>query len=146
MEVAEHLPRGSAESLVVLLTAIAPAILFSAALPGQGGLHHINEQPTRFWRALFEKRGFVYLDPVRRRVWQNPDVEPWYQQNMRMYVERSLINSSPALEEERRLAEHDFPDLYLNELIRVEIGRASPHEWLRRVVRTIRGKRALWLV
>ncbi len=44
LEVAEHLPRRAARTLVQTLTAAAPAVLFSAAIPGQPGTHHVNEQ------------------------------------------------------------------------------------------------------
>ncbi len=38
LEVAEHLTPGRADSFVADLVALAPAVLFSAAIPGQGGL------------------------------------------------------------------------------------------------------------
>src|SRR3981081_11169 len=44
LEVAEHLPAASADALVALLTRHAPVVLFSAAIPGQGGTGHVNEQ------------------------------------------------------------------------------------------------------
>jgi SAM-dependent methyltransferase len=51
LEVAEHLPPQSASVFVETLTTHAPLILFSAAVPGQGGEHHVNEQPPEYWRA-----------------------------------------------------------------------------------------------
>lgn len=44
LEVAEHLPADRAASLVDLLTGLAPTVLFSAAIPLQGGVNHVNEQ------------------------------------------------------------------------------------------------------
>jgi SAM-dependent methyltransferase len=44
LEVAEHLPPQSAEDFVDSLTRLAPVVLFSAAIPLQGGTHHLNEQ------------------------------------------------------------------------------------------------------
>jgi len=44
LEVAEHLPADCAEQFVELLTRAAPVVLFSAAIPDQGGTHHVNEQ------------------------------------------------------------------------------------------------------
>ena len=66
LEVGEHLPQRSARPLIQTLCQLAPAILFSAAVPGQGGTHHINEQWPHYWAHLFEERGFVRLDPIRR--------------------------------------------------------------------------------
>jgi 2-polyprenyl-3-methyl-5-hydroxy-6-metoxy-1,4-benzoquinol methylase len=45
LEVAEHLPADSADTLVDSLVRHGSVILFSAAVPGQGGEHHVNEQP-----------------------------------------------------------------------------------------------------
>jgi SAM-dependent methyltransferase len=64
-EVAEHLPARDAE---VLLDAICGAcagwVFFTAAVPGQGGFGHVNEQPHAYWIERFERRG-VRLDPAR---------------------------------------------------------------------------------
>ena len=44
LEVAEHPPEEFAEPLVERLVTAAPFVLFSAAIPEQGGIHHVNEQ------------------------------------------------------------------------------------------------------
>ena len=44
VEVAEHLPIESADAFVASLTRHSDAVLFSAALPGQSGKGHLNEQ------------------------------------------------------------------------------------------------------
>ena len=44
LEVGEHLPQECAETFVESLTQLAPVILFSAAIPFQGGTDHVNEQ------------------------------------------------------------------------------------------------------
>ena len=44
LEVAEHLPAACAETFVSSLVGLGPVILFSAAIPAQGGEHHVNEQ------------------------------------------------------------------------------------------------------
>src|SRR5688572_28225284 len=44
LEVGEHLRPESAPGLVGFLTGLAPVVLFSAAIPGQGGVDHVNEQ------------------------------------------------------------------------------------------------------
>ena len=33
-------------------------VIFTAALPGQGGTHHVNEQPHEFWDELFRACGY----------------------------------------------------------------------------------------
>lgn len=88
LEVGEHLPEASAATLVESLTRAADVVLFSAAIPGQGGTHHINEQWPRFWFDLFNARDYVARDWVRPLVWDNSDVEWWYAQNMIVYMTR----------------------------------------------------------
>jgi glycosyltransferase involved in cell wall biosynthesis len=44
LEVGEHLNPDRAEALVEMLCSLSDHILFSAAIPKQGGVHHINEQ------------------------------------------------------------------------------------------------------
>ena len=44
LEVGEHLPPACEETLVASLARIAPVVLFSAAVPQQGGNDHLNEQ------------------------------------------------------------------------------------------------------
>lgn len=86
LEVAEHLPESRGPGLIADLTTLAPAVLFSAAIPGQGGTAHINEQYVSYWAQLFEDRQYVACDLVRRHVWLNPDVDWWYQQNTILFV------------------------------------------------------------
>jgi SAM-dependent methyltransferase len=100
LEVGEHLPTRAAQALVALLTSAAPVVLFSAAMPGQGGTNHINEQWPEFWERLFGRHQFVRLDPVRRMIVFDTRVEPWYQQNTLLYASRAAIARSPALQVE----------------------------------------------
>lgn len=86
LEVAEHLPESSAVTLVESLTSHGDVILFSAAPPGQGGDHHINEQSYDYWRILFEQRGYRAYDFVRPLVARDVDIEPWYRYNVFLYA------------------------------------------------------------
>ncbi len=86
LEVAEHLPPPRAESFVADLVAVAPAVLFSASIPGQRGTDHINEQWQDYWQGLFAGHGYTAVDLVRSVVWADPAVECWYSQNTILYV------------------------------------------------------------
>jgi SAM-dependent methyltransferase len=88
LEVAEHLPPESAAALVSFLTAAAPAVLFSAAVPFQGGTGHINEQYPSYWLRLFRTHDFDAVDCVRPRFWTDRDVQFFYRQNMLLLVHR----------------------------------------------------------
>jgi SAM-dependent methyltransferase len=85
LEVAEHLPASVAGTLVSSLTALAPVVLFSAAIPGQGGVGHVNEEWPRAWAERFSAAGFAWADPIRPRIWTDPTVEPWYAQNALLF-------------------------------------------------------------
>jgi len=88
LEVAEHLPKEFARTLVASLTALAPVVLFSAAIPGQGGVGHVNEEWPRAWAERFLAAGFSWADPIRPRIWNDPGVEPWYAQNALIFHEK----------------------------------------------------------
>jgi hypothetical protein len=103
LEVAEHLPREASWRLVRALTKAAPLVLFSAAVPGQQGTGHVNEQWPDYWKSLFARRGFRRLDPFRPRIWQDGRVAWWYRQNMFLFASDETIAKSDFLrtEEER---------------------------------------------
>jgi SAM-dependent methyltransferase len=85
-EVGEHLPAESAATLVGSLAAFSDVILFSAAIPGQGGTHHVNEQWPAYWQALFRARSYWAYDFIRPQIWNDERVEWWYRQNTVLYV------------------------------------------------------------
>lgn len=86
LEVAEHLPESRARGLVADLTALASCVLFSAAVPGQRGTHHINSQYLPYWIDCFQRQGYEGIDPIRPKILGNNEVEWWYQQNTIMFA------------------------------------------------------------
>lgn len=99
LEVAEHIHEESAVQFVKNLTQHAPVVLFSAAIPLQGGKHHVNEQWPIYWKEIFEKEGYVIIDCVRPEVWEDDKVEMWYAQNTFIYMKKSELGNYPKLEE-----------------------------------------------
>ncbi len=89
MEVAEHLDEARATSFVADLCALSDVVLFSAAIPGQGGQDHINEQWPSWWAQRFSANGYRAIDIVRPAVWDDDGVEFWYRQNTLLYVSES---------------------------------------------------------
>jgi SAM-dependent methyltransferase len=85
LEVAEHLPLERADSFVGELCALAPVTLFSAAIPGQGGRGHVNEQWQSYWADLFARNGRVPVDLVRPKLWIDDAVPFFYRQNILLY-------------------------------------------------------------
>ena len=99
LEVAEHLDPPAGAELVRALTDVAPLILFSAAVPGQGGIGHVNEQWPAYWRRLFDQHGFRMLDVIRPMIREERRVEWWYRQNIVMFASQVAIAANRALRE-----------------------------------------------
>ena len=89
LEVAEHLPADKAELFVDNLVRHGDVILFSAAVPHQGGEHHVNEQPPEYWRQKFGARDYEPFDFVRPAVAGRAEVMPWYRFNTFLYANRA---------------------------------------------------------
>lgn len=95
LEVAEHLPADRADTFVASLVRHAPMVLFSAATPGQGGEHHVNEQPFEYWREKFGRHGYQPVDCVRPRIRGDRRIAPWYRYNTFLYVRRDAFAALP---------------------------------------------------
>ncbi len=86
LEVAEHLPHAKAATFVETLTRHGDVVLFSAAVPHQGGEHHVNEQPPEYWRQLFGTHGYAAFDFLRPRLAGQKQVKGWYRFNSYLYA------------------------------------------------------------
>ncbi len=91
LEVAEHLPASAADDFVASLTRAAPVVLFSAAIPNQGGTSHVNEQWQSYWVEKFGAHDYVPFDLVRPAVLGRDDVEWWYQQNTIVFCRKDRV-------------------------------------------------------
>lgn len=98
LEVAEHLPPEAAEHFTQSLCRLAPVVLFSAAIPGQGGIHHVNEQWPTYWVEKFRACGCVVIDAVRPLIWEREDIKGWYRQNTLIFVREDRLSDYPKLE------------------------------------------------
>jgi hypothetical protein len=86
LEVAEHLEPEVGTSLVEWITTRADVVVWSAAIPGQGGHEHINERYQAYWMGLFAVKGFLAFDLIRPLIWFDDRVSWWYQQNLLVLV------------------------------------------------------------
>ncbi len=86
LEVAEHLPHHAAQTFVDSLCRLGSVVIFSAAIPGQGGRHHMNEQWPEYWTARFDAAGYRALDCIRPRFWRDSRVASFYAQNTLLFV------------------------------------------------------------
>jgi len=102
LEVAEHIDADSAHQFIENLTSLGPVVLFSAAVPHQGGCGHVNEQWPEYWVNRFDARGFEVIDCIRPQVWNNEQVSWWYAQNTLLFAQPETIASNPRLEDWRK--------------------------------------------
>jgi hypothetical protein len=99
LEVGEHLEEKAAPQFVENLIRHGDVILFSAAIPLQGGFGHLNEKWQSYWRRLFESRGYRGFDVVRPVFWNDTEIHYWYRQNCLLYIsERNEQILASALE------------------------------------------------
>ena len=133
MEVGEHLPPSASSTLVASLVSLAPAVLFSAAIPTQGGTGHVNEQWPEYWSKLFKQHEYDCIDVMRQKFWNNHAVEPWYVQNTFLYVNKPSDLLLPYATEEPFALVHTA---ILEISRRNAAASASPGYRLRRAVRS----------
>ncbi len=146
LEVAEHLPPTRGESFIADLCALADLVLFSAAIPGQGGTHHINERWPSHWAGLFADHGYRPLDVIRPRLWSERRIPFWYRQNVFIYANDSgrarlgaQAHSGWPVDAASDLA---HPDLYLAHIIELEERRRAETPATRYLMRLERQLRA----
>jgi hypothetical protein len=104
LEVAEHLPPANASRFVTTLTQLSDVVLFAAAIPGQGGTNHLNEQWPDYWANEFRARGYEPVDVIRKSIWEDPRVKWWYAQNTLLYVAATPLHPRRQLQELRARA------------------------------------------
>ncbi|MGB3511111.1 MAG: Wzt carbohydrate-binding domain-containing protein [Microcoleaceae cyanobacterium] len=97
LEVAEHLPFECADTFVESLVNLGKIIVFSAAIPGQGGEEHINEQWPNYWVDRFKRKEYLVIDCLRKKIWENDRVEPWYAQNILVFIKDDYLEKYPLL-------------------------------------------------
>ena len=103
LEVAEHLTAEAAEVVVGNCTRHADAVLFSAAIPGQQGRVHLNEQLPEYWVGLFSAQGYAVFDIIRPLIWDDRNIPVWYRQNMLLFVRETLPIVGRLRDEAQRL-------------------------------------------
>jgi hypothetical protein len=130
------------------LTRHGDRVLFSAAVPGQGGEFHVNEQPLSYWRDRFHALGFRCFDPLRPQLTGDARVEPWYRYNTLLYVRDASVAQLPqAVRDSELSTAAPIPELASrtwrarNAIIRnlprsaVDALVRLKHAWMRRVRR-----------
>ncbi|MCA1550695.1 hypothetical protein I6F36_28085 [Bradyrhizobium sp. BRP19] len=86
LEVAEHLDQRFADTIVQTLVSHADVVVFGAAIPMQGGTHHVNEQWPSYWISKFVGQGYECFDFVRATCWNDDKIAPFYIQNTFLFI------------------------------------------------------------
>jgi len=68
----------------------ADRVFSSAAVTGQGGEFHVNQQPLSFWQDLFAAKCCVVYDCVLTALKDNKDIAPWYRYNA---IARAMVHA-----------------------------------------------------
>ncbi len=101
-EVLEHLEEHAALLLLNSIAANCDLLVFSAAVPGQGGTGHINEHPQEYWDSQLQKRGFRPFDVIRPAIIEL-EVPSYYKNNLILYVQLQRFTGQKFLELQKML-------------------------------------------
>jgi SAM-dependent methyltransferase len=133
LEVAEHLPESAAPQLVETITSLGSVVVFSAAIPGQGGTDHLNEQWPSYWIEMFNARGFKCLYHLRKVFWNNANIECYYRQNVLAFISKEredLLHAFNSLNDAPPLVNIVHPEVFRDivsgrDHFRMELGRVT---------------------
>lgn len=137
LEVAEHLSEDRAAGFVADLCGLGDLVLFSAAIPFQGGVGHINERWQSYWAEHFAAQGYDVFDPVRPLIWNDQSVAFWYRQNTLLYAKRGSAQHEALVKQ--GFAQPQFLDLVHPEQYEFA-ENAQPRRAIGRKVRSLLGR------
>ncbi|MBN7817512.1 methyltransferase domain-containing protein [Algoriphagus pacificus] len=120
LEVAEHINEKYSTNFINNLTSASKIILFSAAIPGQRGAGHVNEQWPEYWIEKFKSKGYVALDLIRPYIWDNNDIKSWYKQNTLVFIDKNKLEELPVLlkfiDEKKKMWAIVHPDTFKRQI------------------------------
>ncbi|MEB2778311.1 hypothetical protein SYJ56_23575 [Algoriphagus sp. D3-2-R+10] len=120
LEVAEHIDEKFSEIFIDNLTKASEIVLFSAAIPGQRGSGHVNEQWPEYWIEKFNSRNYVALDIIRPFIWSEPKIKSWYKQNTILFMHKDRVSDYsalvPFLDESRNIWSIVHPDVFVRQI------------------------------
>jgi cyclopropane fatty-acyl-phospholipid synthase-like methyltransferase len=143
LEVAEHLSENCTQTFINSLVNLGPVILFSAAIPHQGGSGHQNEQWPAYWEKLFAKNGYLPIDCIRKKIWDNKNVSWWYAQNIFLVVKKEFLEINETLKHELAISSNSIlplvhPENYLSKIGFRSIAFAIIPNPILRIIKTIK--------
>ncbi len=142
LEVAEHLRPETARNFVASITGASDFVLFSAAIPFQGGTNHVNEQWPDYWVELFKEQGYVLLDFVRMKIWNDERIPFWYRQNALVFIKQERLNEvkQPDLTGLTFPVTVVHPEFYMSKMIKMNSIKGSIKSFRRALVKAFKGQ------
>jgi SAM-dependent methyltransferase len=87
IEVIEHIDSEFSDKVLNTLCSLSDIVVFTAAVPGQLGVNHINLKPHEYWIDQFNVRGYV-LDELTypiRKLFERDNVVWWVTNNFMVF-------------------------------------------------------------
>lgn len=109
LEFVEHVEDATGKEVISWMTRNSKAVLFSAAIPGQGGAGHVNEQQQSYWVNYFERLGWGCHDKIRWKIWHDKKIPYWYRQNVFLFTPGAESMS----DEQKAMLDVAHPDVLL---------------------------------
>jgi hypothetical protein len=124
------------------MTDSANLILFSAAIPGQGGYGHINERLHDHWHDKFKKYNFVKHDIIRPLLISDARIPFYLRQNLFLYAKSDthseLSDIAEICEDIELIATDHLKALYRTDRIDLRtIVKALPNALIRSIRRRL---------
>jgi len=113
IETAEHIQKDSAKIFVETLTNASDIVLFSAAIPFQGGTNHYNEQWQDYWCKIFYEFGYCWVETFKKQIWDNKGIRTLYKQNLGLFVKNEKLKDIVVLKAKEKMWDIVHPETYL---------------------------------
>lgn len=113
LEVAEHLHEEFAQILIKNLIKHSDIIIFSAAIPLQGGTNHFNEQWQDYWIQQFNFHNYSPSFDFRELIWNDDEIISIYKQNIVVFVNNSIKETVDLNFNNTNLSSVVHPDVFL---------------------------------
>lgn len=140
LEVAEHLNENKASLFVQNLCNASDVILFSAAIPYQGGQNHINEQWIEYWQEKFDVYNYSFHDVLREGIWQEDDIKWWYKQNMFLVVNDDFLSKLNLKSNKRKILNLIHPEHYAlksKQHLDFRLGKSRPKTYFKLFIKSV---------
>lgn len=97
MEVGQQLLESFADRYIDTLCQLAPVVVFSSGIPGQGDKRPVNEQQHSYWIEKFQRRGFNFNESLSRQWrhdWENAGAAKWFFQNIMIFQKMAFEDNN----------------------------------------------------